>query len=171
MQQLRLGDFSVRCSFCQKPTRSVPDPGERSARRPRLFMRLRRLTRKNWCSPGDVRPAFRRLPCATPARLDLDNRSSSLYRRDCDLLYPVAERLAAGDLLKTANRPGFQLRGRHQREPTFWRGTSDALDGKAVNVAAAAVFRIRRVAELVSESVADSRAAVLNGESRTLPWV
>lgn len=165
MQQLRLGDFSVRCPFCQKPTRSVPTPENAPLGGETVYAITKVDQEKlvlSWGRQTGIPTVALRYSCTFGPRQSIFNPYTGVIAIFCTRLL--------NDLPPVIYEDGEQTRDFSFVEDiaraNLLAATSDALDGKAVNVGSGRGVSIRRVAELVSEALQIPRAAVFNGEFR-----
>src|SRR6202040_1283585 len=165
VEQLRRGDFSVRCPACQSPTKSVPTPefaplgGETVYAITKVDQEKLVLT---WGRQVGIPTVALRYSCTFGPRQSIFNPYTGVIAIFCTRLL--------NDLPPVIYEDGEQTRDFSFVEDiaraNLLAGTSDALDGKAVNVGSGRGVSIRRVAELVSEALQIQRAAILNGEFR-----
>jgi dTDP-L-rhamnose 4-epimerase len=165
VEQLRRGDFSVRCPFCQKPTRSVPTPENAPLGGETVYAITKVDQEKlvlSWGRQTGIPTVALRYSCTFGPRQSIFNPYTGVIAIFCTRLL--------NDLPPVIYEDGEQTRDFSFVEDiaraNLLAGTSDALDGKAVNVGSGHGVSIRRVAELVSEALRIPRAAVLNGEFR-----
>ncbi|MGA8480381.1 MAG: NAD-dependent epimerase/dehydratase family protein [Chthoniobacterales bacterium] len=165
MQQLRFGDFSVRCPFCQKPTRSVPTPENAPLGGETVYAITKVDQEKlvlSWGRQTGIPTVALRYSCTFGPRQSIFNPYTGVIAIFCTRLL--------NDLPPVIYEDGEQTRDFSFVEDiaraNLLAATSDALDGKAVNVGSGRGVSIRRVAELVSEALQIPRAAVFNGEFR-----
>jgi dTDP-L-rhamnose 4-epimerase len=165
IEQLRRGDFSVRCPFCQKPTRSVPTPENAPLGGETVYAITKVDQEKlvlSWGRQTGIPTVALRYSCTFGPRQSIFNPYTGVIAIFCTRLL--------NDLPPVIYEDGEQTRDFSFVEDiaraNLLAGTSDALDGKAVNVGSGHGVSIRRVAELVSEALRIPRAAVLNGEFR-----
>jgi len=165
VEQLRRGDFSVRCPFCQKPTRSVPTPENAPLGGETVYAITKVDQEKlvlSWGRQTGIPTVALRYSCTFGPRQSIFNPYTGVIAIFCTRLL--------NDLPPVIYEDGEQTRDfsfvEHIARANLLAGTSDALDGKAVNVGSGRGVSIRRVAELVSEALQIPRAAVLNGEFR-----
>ena len=165
VEQLRRGDFSVRCPFCQKPTRSVPTPENAPLGGETVYAITKVDQEKlvlSWGRQTGIPTVALRSSCTFGPRQSIFNPYTGVIAIFCTRLL--------NDLPPVIYEDGEQTRDFSFVEDiaraNLLAGTSDALDGKAVNVGSGRGVSIRRVAELVSEALQIQRAAILNGEFR-----
>ena len=165
VEQLRRGDFSVRCPFCQKPTRSVPTPENAPLGGETVYAITKVDQEKlvlSWGRQTGIPTVALRYSCTFGPRQSIFNPYTGVIAIFCTRLL--------NDLPPVIYEDGEQTRDfsfvEDIAQANLLAGTSDALDGKAINVGSGRGVSIKRVAELVSEALQIPRAAVLNGEFR-----
>jgi dTDP-L-rhamnose 4-epimerase len=165
IEQLRRGDFSVRCPFCQKPTRSVPTPENAPLGGETVYAITKVDQEKlvlSWGRQTGIPTVALRYSCTFGPRQSIFNPYTGVIAIFCTRLL--------NDLPPVIYEDGEQTRDfsfvEDIAQANLLAGTSDALDGKAINVGSGRGVSIKRVAELVSEALQIPRSAVLNGEFR-----
>ena len=165
VEQLRRGDFSVRCPFCQKPTRSVPTPENAPLGGETVYAITKVDQEKlvlSWGRQTGIPTVALRYSCTFGPRQSIFNPYTGVIAIFCTRLL--------NDLPPVIYEDGEQTRDfsfvEDIAQANLLAGTSDALDGKAINVGSGRGVSIKRVAELVSEALQIPRSAVLNGEFR-----
>ncbi len=165
VEQLRRGDFSVRCPFCQKRTRSVPTPENAPLGGETVYAITKVDQEKlvlSWGRQTGIPTVALRYSCTFGPRQSIFNPYTGVIAIFCTRLL--------NDLPPVIYEDGEQTRDfsfvEDIAQANLLAGTSDALDGKAINVGSGRGVSIKRVAELVSEALQIPRSAVLNGEFR-----
>lgn len=165
VEQLRRGDFSVRCPMCQSPTKSVPTPesaplgGETVYAITKLDQEKLVLT---WGRQVGIPTVALRYSCTFGPRQSIFNPYTGVIAIFCTRLL--------NDLPPVIYEDGEQTRDFSFVEDiaraNLLAATSDALDGKAVNVGSNRAVTIKRVAELISEALGIPLAPIMNGDFR-----
>jgi dTDP-L-rhamnose 4-epimerase len=165
VEQLRLGDFSVRCPLCQRPTRSVPTPEHTPLGGETVYAITKVDQEKlvlSWGRQTGIPTVALRYSCTFGPRQSIFNPYTGVIAIFCTRLL--------NDLPPVIYEDGEQTRDFSFVEDiaraNLLAGTTDALDGKAVNVGSGRAVSIKRLAELVSEALQIPHAPVLNGEFR-----
>jgi dTDP-L-rhamnose 4-epimerase len=165
IQQLRLGDFSVRCPFCRKPTRPVPTPENAPLGGETVYAITKVDQEKlvlSWGRQTGIPTVALRYSCTFGPRQSIFNPYTGVIAIFCTRLL--------NDLPPVIYEDGEQTRDFSYVEDiaraNLLAVSSDALDGRAVNVGSARGVSIRRVAQLVSEGLQIPQGAILNGEFR-----
>jgi dTDP-L-rhamnose 4-epimerase len=165
IDQLRHGDFSVRCPICQSPTKSVPTPefaplgGETVYAITKLDQEKLVLT---WGRQVGVPTVALRYSCTFGPRQSLFNPYTGVIAIFCTRLL--------NNLPPVIYEDGEQTRDFSFVEDiaraNLLAATSDTLDGKAVNVGSGRAVTIKRVAELISAALGIPLAPIINGDFR-----
>jgi dTDP-L-rhamnose 4-epimerase len=165
IDQLRRGDFSVRCPICQSPTKSVPTPefaplgGETVYAITKLDQEKLVLT---WGRQVGVPTVALRYSCTFGPRQSIFNPYTGVIAIFCTRLL--------NNLPPVIYEDGEQTRDFSFVEDiaraNFLAATSDKLDGKAVNVGSGRAVTIKRVAELISAALGIPLAPIMNGDFR-----
>ena len=165
IEQLRHGDFSVRCPACQTPTKSVPTPefapvsGETVYAITKVDQEKLVLT---WGRQVGIPTVALRYSCTFGPRQSIFNPYTGVIAIFCTRLL--------NNLPPVIYEDGEQTRDFSFVEDiaraNFLAATSDQLDGKAVNVGSGRAVRIKQVAEVISEALQIRLAPTLNGEFR-----
>jgi dTDP-L-rhamnose 4-epimerase len=165
IDQLRRGDFSVRCPICQSPTKSVPTPefaplgGETVYAITKLDQEKLVLT---WGRQVGVPTVALRYSCTFGPRQSIFNPYTGVIAIFCTRLL--------NNLPPVIYEDGEQTRDFSFVEDiaraNLLAATSDKLDGKAVNVGSGHAVTIKRVAELISAALGIPLAPIMNGDFR-----
>ena len=165
VQQLRRGDFSVRCPACQSPTKSVPTPefaplgGETVYAITKVDQEKLVLT---WGRQVGIPTVALRYSCTFGPRQSIFNPYTGVIAIFCTRLL--------NNLAPVIYEDGEQTRDFSFVEDiaraNLFAATSDQLDGKAVNVGSGRAVTIKRVAELISTALGNPRTPIMNREFR-----
>ena len=165
LEQLRRGDFSVRCPVCQTPTRSVPTPefaplgGETVYAITKVDQEKLTLA---WGKQVGIPTVALRYSCTFGPRQSIFNPYTGVIAIFCTRLL--------NNLPPVIYEDGEQTRDFSFVEDiaraNWLAATSDKLNGKAVNVGSGRAVTIKRVAELISAALQIPLAPVMNGEFR-----
>jgi dTDP-L-rhamnose 4-epimerase len=165
LEQLRRGDFSVRCPVCQTPTRSVPTP-EFAPLGGETVYAITKVDQEKlvlaWGKQVGISTVALRYSCTFGPRQSIFNPYSGVIAIFCTRLL--------NNLPPVIYEDGEQTRDFSFVEDiaraNLLAATSDQLDGKAVNVGSGRAVTIKRVAELISTALQIPLAPVMNGEFR-----
>src|SRR5271166_179825 len=165
VQQLRRGDFSVRCPACQSPTKSVPTPefaplgGETVYAITKVDQEKLVLT---WGRQVGIPTVALRYSCTFGPRQSIFNPYTGVIAIFCTRLL--------NNLPPVIYEDGEQTRDFSFVEDiaraNLLAATSDELDGKAVNVGSGRAVTIRQVAGMISEALQIRHAPIVNREFR-----
>jgi dTDP-L-rhamnose 4-epimerase len=165
VEQLRRGDFSVRCPACQIPTKSVPTPefaplgGETVYAITKVDQEKLVLT---WGRQVGIPTVALRYSCTFGPRQSIFNPYTGVIAIFCTRLL--------NNLPPVIYEDGEQTRDFSFVEDiaraNLLAANSDQLDGKAVNVGSGRAVTIKRVAELISAALRISLAPIMNREFR-----
>ena len=165
VEQLRRGDFSVRCPACQSPTKSVPTPefaplgGETVYAITKLDQEKLVLT---WGRQVGIPTVALRYSCTFGPRQSIFNPYTGVIAIFCTRLL--------NNLPPVIYEDGEQTRDFSFVEDiaraNFLAATSDQLDGKAVNVGSGRAVTIKQVAEMISDALQIRLAPIMNREFR-----
>jgi dTDP-L-rhamnose 4-epimerase len=165
VEQLRRGDFSVRCPACQIPTKSVPTPefaplgGETVYAITKVDQEKLVLT---WGRQVGIPTVALRYSCTFGPRQSIFNPYTGVIAIFCTRLL--------NNLPPVMYEDGEQTRDFSFVEDiaraNLLAATSDELDGKAVNVGSGRAVTIKKVAEMISDALQIPLSPVLNSEFR-----
>jgi dTDP-L-rhamnose 4-epimerase len=165
VEQLRRGDFSVRCPVCQSPTKSVPTPefapvgGETVYAITKVDQEKLVLT---WGRQVGIPTVALRYSCTFGPRQSIFNPYTGVIAIFCTRLL--------NNLPPVIYEDGEQTRDFSFAEDiaraNLLAATSDQLDGKAVNVGSSRAVTIKRVAELISAALRIPLEPIMNREFR-----
>jgi dTDP-L-rhamnose 4-epimerase len=165
VQQLRRGDFSVRCPACQSPTKSVPTPefaplgGETVYAITKLDQEKLVLT---WGRQVGIPTVALRYSCTFGPRQSIFNPYTGVIAIFCTRLLNNRPPVIYEDGEQTRDFSFVEDIAR----ANLLAATSDQLDGKAVNVGSGRAVTIKRVAELISAALGVPVAPIMNREFR-----
>src|SRR6201984_3688437 len=165
VEQLRQGDFSVRCPICQSPTKSVATPesaplgGETIYAITKLDQEKLVLT---WGRQVGIPTVALRYSCTFGPRQSLFNPYTGVIAIFCTRLL--------NNLPPVIYEDGEQTRDFSFVEDiaraNLIAATSDKLDGKGANVGSSPAVTIKRVAELISDALQIPLTPIMNGDFR-----
>ena len=165
VEQLRRGDFSVRCPACQSPTKSVPTPeyapigGETVYAITKVDQEKLVLT---WGRQVGLPTVALRYSCTFGPRQSIFNPYTGVVAIFCTRLL--------NDLPPVIYEDGEQTRDFSFVEDiaraNFLAATSDELDGKAVNVGSGRAVTITQIAGMISDALQIRLAPIVNREFR-----
>jgi len=165
VEQLRRGDFSVRCPICQSPTKSVPTAesaplgGETVYAITKLDQEKLVLT---WGRQVGIPTVALRYSCTFGPRQSIFNPYTGVIAIFCTRLL--------NNLPPVIYEDGEQTRDfsfvADVAQANLLAATSDKLDGKAVNVGSNRAVTIKRVAEQISAALGIPLAPIMNGDFR-----
>ena len=165
VEQLRRGDFSVRCPICQSPTKSVPTAesaplgGETVYAITKLDQEKLVLT---WGKQVGIPTVALRYSCTFGPRQSVFNPYTGVIAIFCTRLL--------NNLPPVIYEDGEQTRDfsfvEDIAQANLLAATSDRLDGKAVNVGSNRAVTIKRIAELISAALGIPLAPIMNGDFR-----
>src|SRR6202011_396445 len=165
VEQLRRGDFSVRCPACGSPTKSVPTPesaplgGETVYAITKVDQEKLVLT---WGRQVGIPTVALRYSCTFGPRQSIFNPYTGVIAIFCTRLL--------NNLPPVIYEDGEQTRDFSYVEDiaraNLLAANSDRLDGKAVNVGSGRAVTIKRVAELISAALRIPLAPIMNHEFR-----
>jgi dTDP-L-rhamnose 4-epimerase len=165
VEQLRRGDFSVHCPVCHSPTKSVPTPeyapvgGETVYAITKVDQEKLVLT---WGRQVGIPTVALRYSCTFGPRQSIFNPYTGVIAIFCTrllnnlppVLYEDGEQTRDFSFVEDIARANFLV------------ATSDALDGKAVNVGSGRAVTIKQVAEMISAALQIRLAPIMNREFR-----
>jgi dTDP-L-rhamnose 4-epimerase len=165
VEQLRRGDFSVRCPACRSPTKSVPTPefaplsGETVYAITKVDQEKLVLT---WGRQVGIPTVALRYSCTFGPRQSIFNPYTGVIAIFCTRLL--------NNLPPVIYEDGEQTRDfsfvEDIAQANFLAATSDRLDGKAVNVGSGRAVAIKQVAQMLSEALQIRLAPIMNREFR-----
>jgi len=165
VEQLRHGDFSVRCPVCQSPTKSVPTPefaplgGETVYAITKVDQEKLALT---WGRQVGIPTIALRYSCTFGPRQSIFNPYTGVIAIFCTRLL--------NNLPPVIYEDGEQTRDfsfvEDIAQANLLVATSDQLDGKAVNVGSGRAVPIKKVAEMISDALQIRLAPIMNREFR-----
>ncbi|HEY2122205.1 MAG TPA: NAD-dependent epimerase/dehydratase family protein [Chthoniobacterales bacterium] len=165
VEQLRRGDFSVRCPTCNIPTKSVPTPeyaplgGETVYAITKVDQEKLVLT---WGRQVGIPTVALRYSCTFGPRQSIFNPYTGVMAIFCTRLL--------NNLPPVIYEDGEQTRDFSFVEDiaraNLLAATSDRLDGKAVNVGSGRAVTIKRVAELISTTLGSPLMPIMNRDFR-----
>jgi dTDP-L-rhamnose 4-epimerase len=165
IEQLRRGDFSVRCPTCNSPTKSVPTPeyaplgGETVYAITKLDQEKLVLT---WGKQVGIPAVALRYSCTFGPRQSIFNPYTGVMAIFCTRLLNNQPPVIYEDGEQTRDFSFVEDIAR----ANLLAATSDRLDGKAVNVGSGRAVTIKRVAELISTALGSPLTPIMNREFR-----
>src|SRR6201993_4364192 len=165
VEQLRRGDFSVRCPICQSLTKSVPTPesaplgGETVYAITKLDQEKLVLT---WGRHVGIPPVALRYSCTFGPRQSIFNPYTGVIAIFCTRLLSNLPPVIYEDGEQTRDFSFVEDIAR----ANLLAATSDQLDGKAVNVGSGRAVTIKQVAEIISDALQIRLAPIMNREFR-----
>jgi dTDP-L-rhamnose 4-epimerase len=165
VEQLRQGDFSVRCPICQRPTRSVPTP-EYAPLGGETVYAITKLDQEKlvlaWGRQVGIPTVALRYSCTFGPRQSIFNPYTGVIAIFCTRLL--------NNLPPVIYEDGEQTRDfsfvEDIAQANLLAATSDRLDGKAVNVGSNRAVTIKRIAELISAALGIPLTPMMNGDFR-----
>ena len=165
VEQLRRGDFSVRCQVCQSPTKSVPTPEHAPVAGETVYAITKVDQEKlvlNWGRQVGIPTVALRYSCTFGPRQSIFNPYTGVIAIFCTRLI--------NNLPPVIYEDGEQTRDfsfvEDVARANFLAATSDQLDGKALNVGSGRAVTIKQVAEIISDALQIRLAPIMNGEFR-----
>jgi dTDP-L-rhamnose 4-epimerase len=165
VEQLRRGDFSVRCPICQSPTKSVPTPEFAPVGGETVYAITKVDQEKlalSWGRQVGIPTVALRYSCTFGPRQSIFNPYTGVIAVFCTRLL--------NNLPPVIYEDGEQTRDFSFVEDiaraNLLAATSDRLDGKAVNVGGGRAIPIKRVAELISDALQIRLSPIMNREFR-----
>jgi dTDP-L-rhamnose 4-epimerase len=165
VEQLRRGDFSVRCPVCQSPTKSVPTPEYAPVGGETVYAITKVDQEKlvlSWGRQVGIATVALRYSCTFGPRQSIFNPYTGVIAIFCTRLL--------NNLPPVIYEDGEQTRDFSYVEDiaraNLLAANSDELDGKAVNVGSGRAVTIKRVAELISAGLRIPLAPIMNREFR-----
>ena len=165
LEQLRRGDFSVRCPQCQAPTKSVPTPEFAPIGGETVYAITKVDQEKlvlSWGRQVGIPTVALRYSCTFGPRQSIFNPYTGVIAIFCTRLL--------NNLAPVIYEDGEQTRDFSFVEDiaraNFLAATSDRLDEKAVNVGSGRAVTIKQLAEMISEALQIRLPPIMNREFR-----
>jgi dTDP-L-rhamnose 4-epimerase len=165
VEQLRRGDFSVRCPSCQRPTKSVPTPETAPLGGETVYATTKLDQEKlvlMWGRQVGIPTVALRYSCTFGPRQSIFNPYTGVIAIFCTRLL--------NNLPPVIYEDGEQTRDfsfvEDIAQANLLAATLDKLDGQAVNVGSNRAVTIKRVAELISAALGIPLAPIMNGDFR-----
>src|SRR6266481_6023896 len=165
VEQLRRGDFSVRCPACQTPTKSVSTPefaplgGETVYAITKVDQEKLVLT---WGRQVGIPTVALRYSCTFGPRQSIFNPYTGVIAIFCTRLLNHLPPIIYEDGEQTRDFSFVE----DIAQANFLAVTSDKLDGKAVNVGSGRAVTIKQIARMISDALQIPLEPVMNGEFR-----
>ena len=165
IEQLRRGDFSVRCPTCQSPTKSVPTPeyapigGETVYAITKVDQEKLVLT---WGRQVGLPTVALRYSCTFGPRQSIFNPYTGVVAIFCTRLLNDQPPVIYEDGEQTRDFSFVEDIAR----ANFLAATSDELDGKAVNVGSGRAVTITQIAGMISDALQIRLPPIVNREFR-----
>jgi len=165
VEQLRRGDFSVRCPVCQSPTKSVPTPEHAPVSGETVYAITKADQEKLvlcWGRQVGIPTLALRYSCTFGPRQSIFNPYTGVIAIFCTRLVNKLPPVIYEDGEQTRDFSFVEDIAR----ANFLAATSDQLNGKAVNVGSGRAVTIKQVAEMISDALQIRLAPIMNGEFR-----
>jgi dTDP-L-rhamnose 4-epimerase len=165
VEQLRRGDFSVRCPVCQSPTKSVPTPEHAPVSGETVYAITKADQEKLvlcWGRQVGIPTVALRYSCTFGPRQSIFNPYTGVIAIFCTRLVNKLPPVIYEDGEQTRDFSFVEDIAR----ANFLAATSDQLNGKAVNVGSGRAVTIKQVAEMISDALQIRLAPIMNGEFR-----
>jgi len=165
VEQLRRGDFSVRCPVCQSPTKSVPTPEHAPVSGETVYAITKADQEKlvlSWGRQVGIPTVALRYSCTFGPRQSIFNPYTGVIAIFCTRLVNKLPPVIYEDGEQTRDFSFVEDIAR----ANFLAATSDQLNGKAVNVGSGRAVTIKQVAEMISDALKIQLAPIMNGEFR-----
>ena len=165
VEQLRRGDFSVRCPVCQSPTKSVPTPEHAPVSGETVYAITKADQEKLvlcWGRQVGIPTLALRYSCTFGPRQSIFNPYTGVIAIFCTRLVNKLPPVIYEDGEQTRDFSFVEDIAR----ANFLAATSDQLNGKAVNVGSGRAVTIKQVAEMISDALKIQLAPIMNGEFR-----
>src|ERR1700756_3937700 len=165
VEQLRRGDFSVRCPVCETPTISVPTPEFAPIGGETVYAITKVDQEKlvlGWGRQVGIPTVALRYSCTFGPRQSIFNPYTGVIAIFCTRLLNNRAPVIYEDGEQTRDFSYVEDIAR----ANLLAATSDKLDGKAVNVGSGRAITIKRVAELISDALQIRLAPIMNREFR-----
>lgn len=165
VEQLRGGDWSVRCPLCNEPTKSVPTPEEAPVGGETVYG-LTKVDQEKlvllWGKQVGIPTVALRYSCTYGPRQSIFNPYTGVIAIFCTRLI--------NNLPPVLYEDGEQTRDFSFVEDiaraNLLAATTDGLDGLPVNVGSAKAVTVREIAERVSDALRIKISPEINGEFR-----
>jgi dTDP-L-rhamnose 4-epimerase len=164
-EQLRAGDFSVRCPICGLQTESVPTPEIAPIGGETVYALTKvdqEKTVLQWGRQLGIPTVALRYSCTYGPRQSFFNPYTGVIAIFCTRLLNNLPPALYEDGEQTRD---FSFAG-DIAHANLLAASTDILDGRAVNVGSGKAVTIRRIAEVVSGALGIKLSPVLNGEFR-----
>jgi dTDP-L-rhamnose 4-epimerase len=165
VEQLRRGDFSVRCPACARPTVSVPTP-ERAPVGGETTYAITKVDQERlvlaWARQTGTPAVALRYSCTYGPRQSLFNPYTGVIAIFCTRLLNDEPPVVYEDGAQTRDFSFVEDIAR----ANLLAATTDRLDGLAVNVGSGEATTIRGVAEIVADALGKKIGALARGEFR-----
>jgi len=165
VEQLRRGDFSVRCPVCQSPTKSVPTPEHAPISGETVYAITKADQEKLvlcWGRQVGIPTVALRYSCTFGPRQSIFYPYTGVIAIFCTRLVNKLPPVIYEDGEQTRDFSFVEDIAR----ANFLAATSDQLNGKAVNVGSGRAVTIKQVAEMISDALQIRLAPIMNGEFR-----
>jgi dTDP-L-rhamnose 4-epimerase len=165
VEQLRRGDFSVRCPMCQSPTKPVPTPEFAPLGGETVYAITKVDQEKlvlSWGRQVGIPAVALRYSCTFGPRQSIFNPYTGVIAIFCTRLLNHLPPIIYEDGKQTRD---FSFVG-DIAQANFLAATSDTLDGKAVNVGSGRAVTIKQIAKMISDALQIPLEPVMNGEFR-----
>jgi dTDP-L-rhamnose 4-epimerase len=165
LEQLRRGDFSVRCPRCQSPTRSVPTPEFAPVGGETVYA-ITKLDQEKlvlaWGRQVGIPTVALRYSCTFGPRQSIFNPYTGVIAIFCTRLLNHLPPVIYEDGEQTRDFSFVEDIAR----ANVLAAVSDQLDGKAANVGSGRAVSINRIAEMISDALEIPLKPVVNREFR-----
>jgi dTDP-L-rhamnose 4-epimerase len=165
VEQLRKGDFSVRCPICQRQTISVPTPESAPLGGETVYAITKLDQEKLVLTCGrqvGIPTVALRYSCTFGPRQSIFNPYTGVIAIFCTRLLNNLPPIIYEDGEQTRDFSFVE----DIAQANLLAATSDKLDGKAVNVGSNRAVSIKRVAELISAALGIPLTPIMNGDFR-----
>jgi dTDP-L-rhamnose 4-epimerase len=165
VEQLRRGDFSVRCPVCESPTKSVPTPESAPVSGETVYA-ITKVDQEKlvlaWGRQVGIPTVALRYSCTFGPRQSIFNPYTGVIAIFCTRLL--------NNLRPVIYEDGEQTRDfsfvEDIAQANLLAAVSDQLDGKAVNVGTGRAVTVRQVADMISDALEIRLAPIMNREFR-----
>lgn len=165
VEQLKRGDFSVRCPYCDSATTSVPTVEETPVAGESVYA-ITKVDQErlvlNWARQTGIPAVALRYSCTYGPRQSIFNPYTGVIAIFCTRLMNHQAPILYED--------GFQTRDLCYVDDiataNLLAATSDKLDGQAINVGSGKATSIRELAELISKALGVHIGPIARGEFR-----